>query len=70
MVKTVIILGLATVLLSPAVGSIYASFLLTLSGGMESDKYYILIDGCISAIRVLGIIVSAWGIAQSLRDKT
>ena len=67
--KITIIVGMVLILLSPVLGLSYSSSLLFFLGGMETDMYYILTEGCISSIRALGIVVFAWGTVRELRRR-
>lgn len=62
-INTIItITGLLFLLLAPMLGLNLANFYLRLQGGLETEKFLVIIKGCIGSIQILGTLIMAYGL--------
>lgn len=60
--NVLIILGILIMLIAPLMGSCLAELYLIIIGGMETEKYLLIIQGCINAFLIIGTITTIFGL--------
>lgn len=56
------IVGVLLLLLAPMLGLDLANFYLRFLEGMETEKFLVIIKGCIGSIQILGTLVIVYGL--------
>ena len=59
-----IVCGVAIILLAPLLGNSLSHIYLSLLGGMETDKFLLVIDGCIRGFQIIGALSALYGILR------
>lgn len=60
----VVILGIVLILLAPVFGLYLSNIYLRLIGGMETEKFLIIIEGCITGFQVIGALSALCGMLK------
>lgn len=58
----IVLFGVAAVLLAPWFGDVVASFYLMLSGGMETEKFLLIINGFIHSFQIIGTLTAIYAL--------
>lgn len=58
----ILLFSVAVILLAPLFGDVAASFYLMLSGGMETEKFLLIIDGFIHSFQIVGTLTAAYAL--------
>lgn len=58
----IMIVGVLLLLLAPMFGLNLANFYLRLLEGMETEKFLVIIKGCIGSIQILSALLIAYGL--------
>lgn len=56
------IIGIIIILAAPLLGTNMAEFFLMLLGGMETEKYHIIMASCNLGIQIIGALIAAYGL--------
>lgn len=56
------IIGIIIILTAPLLGTNMATLYLGLLGGMETEKYHIIIASCNLGIQIIGALIVAYGL--------
>lgn len=56
------IIGMVLIITAPLLGANMAGLYLMLLGGMESEKYLIIIKSCNLSIQIIGALLAAYGL--------
>ena len=64
------IVGIIIILLAVPLGGLYGNFYLSIVGGMETERFTMLIQSAIVSFQIIGgIILLLCGISHILKDK-
>ncbi len=65
-----IFVSIVVVLMAPLLGIALAERYLMLSGGMATEKYMLIMEGCIHGFQIIGILAAAYGLfGKSSKEK-
>ena len=66
----VIAVGVVIILASAPLGSFLADLYLWLLGGMETERFLVVIGGCIRSFQIVGALCVALGTIKTRTDKS
>lgn len=67
--KWTVFCGVLSILLAPILGSYFAQIYLRLLGGMETEKFLLLLDGCITAFQLIGVLAAGYGLRGTIKTE-
>lgn len=59
-----VILGIVLILLAPVFGLYLSNIYLRLMGGMETEKFLLIMEGCITGFQVIGVLSALYGMLK------
>lgn len=62
---TAVILGIVFILSAPIFGLYLSNICLRLIGGMETEKFLLIIEGCITGFQIIGVLSVLYGMLKA-----
>ena len=64
-----LVCGVVIILLAPLLGNSLSAIYLSLLGGMATDKFLLVVDGCIRGFQIIGAMSGLYGILKIINSK-
>ena len=64
-----IVLGIILILLAPTLGFYLSHIYLLLIGGMETEKFLLIMDGCINGFQIIGLLSVLYGVLKKCKKQ-